>query len=426
MSSASEGRFLSSSVPLLTRVPRFATLLTDDGVTVEAVYEPCTAGFGASAGARAEPAADTPVIVVARVSATGWVNRPAPRVLAGSTGVLPACGRDHVLVPGPRAVRRALHGGRPRGAGSGGRGGVGADPGAPPGGYGRVLHGRLGGAPARRSVYGRIRGTRCGRSCTGARTAHGGALGAHSGAGVAHSDAVVAVSSPARWYYRGTAPMRRLHWVVTRPSGRLVGRYGFRTRIATEDWDPRPALPGRRGPAHRPGPAAARARRPGPVLPAGPPAHAGRGGGGGRRRAVAGAGDGARGEHDGPVAPCCGPDSQLGGWGGRCPRDPSWRAERAHRAPTNRPKEWRHGSGDDPLLGRGQGRRGHRGGAVRGGDPRRGARRRTRTAPRRAEPGAPAVLVLLIDGNPVGPRGHETVRLAEGGTVEVLPPFAGG
>ncbi|MFD8571013.1 MoaD/ThiS family protein [Streptomyces sp. NPDC057694] len=33
---------------------------------------------------------------------------------------------------------------------------------------------------------------------------------------------------------------------------------------------------------------------------------------------------------------------------------------------------------------------------------------------------------FLVDGNPVGTRGHETVRLAEGGTVEVLPPFAGG
>ncbi|MDQ0985341.1 MoaD/ThiS family protein [Streptomyces sp. V2I9] len=33
---------------------------------------------------------------------------------------------------------------------------------------------------------------------------------------------------------------------------------------------------------------------------------------------------------------------------------------------------------------------------------------------------------FLVDGNPVGSRGHETVRLAEGGTVEVLPPFAGG
>ncbi|MEU6476332.1 MoaD/ThiS family protein [Streptomyces sp. NPDC047017] len=33
---------------------------------------------------------------------------------------------------------------------------------------------------------------------------------------------------------------------------------------------------------------------------------------------------------------------------------------------------------------------------------------------------------FLIDGDPVGTRDHETVRLIEGGTVEVLPPFAGG
>ncbi|MFF7313734.1 MoaD/ThiS family protein [Streptomyces sp. NPDC008137] len=33
---------------------------------------------------------------------------------------------------------------------------------------------------------------------------------------------------------------------------------------------------------------------------------------------------------------------------------------------------------------------------------------------------------FLVDGDPVGTRGHETVRLADGGTVEVLPPFAGG
>jgi molybdopterin converting factor small subunit len=33
---------------------------------------------------------------------------------------------------------------------------------------------------------------------------------------------------------------------------------------------------------------------------------------------------------------------------------------------------------------------------------------------------------FLVDGDPVGSRGHETVRLADGGTVEVLPPFAGG
>ncbi|MFE0510623.1 alpha/beta hydrolase [Streptomyces sp. NPDC058964] len=56
-------------------------------------------------------------------------------------------------------------------------------------------------------------------------------------------DAVVSVSAPARWYYRGTAPMRRLHWLVTRPVGRLVGRYGLRTRIHHRDWDPVPVSP---------------------------------------------------------------------------------------------------------------------------------------------------------------------------------------
>ena len=41
----------------------------------------------------------------------------------------------------------------------------------------------------------------------------------HEGRTEAHTDAVVSVSAPARWYYRGTAPMRRLHWLVTRPDG---------------------------------------------------------------------------------------------------------------------------------------------------------------------------------------------------------------
>ncbi|MFH8978339.1 alpha/beta hydrolase [Streptomyces sp. NPDC017890] len=59
----------------------------------------------------------------------------------------------------------------------------------------------------------------------------------------ARTDAVVSVSSPARWYYRGTAPMRRLHWLVMRPAGRLVGRYGMRTRIHHRDWDPVPLSP---------------------------------------------------------------------------------------------------------------------------------------------------------------------------------------
>ncbi|MFM9368015.1 alpha/beta hydrolase [Streptomyces sp. Da 82-17] len=59
----------------------------------------------------------------------------------------------------------------------------------------------------------------------------------------AHADAVVSVSAPARWYYRGTAPMRRLHWLVTRRAGRVVGRHVLRTRIHHRDWDPVPLSP---------------------------------------------------------------------------------------------------------------------------------------------------------------------------------------
>lgn len=65
----------------------------------------------------------------------------------------------------------------------------------------------------------------------------------HMGRTEARTDAVVSVSAPARWYYRGTAPMRRVHWLVTRPGGRIVGRVGLRTRIHHRDWDPVPASP---------------------------------------------------------------------------------------------------------------------------------------------------------------------------------------
>jgi uncharacterized protein len=37
-------------------------------------------------------------------------------------------------------------------------------------------------------------------------------------------DAVVAVSAPARWYSRETAPMRRVHWLLEQPHGRLAAR----------------------------------------------------------------------------------------------------------------------------------------------------------------------------------------------------------
>lgn len=69
---------------------------------------------------------------------------------------------------------------------------------------------------------------------------HAGRKPAHDGA---HVDAVVSVSAPARWYYRGTAPMRRVHWAITRPAGRLVSRGLLHTRIHDKDWDPVPVPP---------------------------------------------------------------------------------------------------------------------------------------------------------------------------------------
>ncbi|GIH05049.1 alpha/beta hydrolase [Rhizocola hellebori] len=55
--------------------------------------------------------------------------------------------------------------------------------------------------------------------------------------------AVVSVSGPGRWYYRGTTPMRRVHWVVEKRLGRLVGRVALGTRIAKGGWDPLPEPP---------------------------------------------------------------------------------------------------------------------------------------------------------------------------------------
>lgn len=50
------------------------------------------------------------------------------------------------------------------------------------------------------------------------------------------ADAVVSVSAPSRWYVKDTRPMRRLHWLVERPTGRRVTRVVFGTRLA-DRWD---------------------------------------------------------------------------------------------------------------------------------------------------------------------------------------------
>ncbi|NEC02300.1 alpha/beta hydrolase [Streptomyces anulatus] len=207
-------------------------MLTDDGVPVEAVYEPCTAGVGTPGDAAVEGPAATPAIVVAH-GFTGSADRPAvrraARVLAQRAAVITFSFRGH---------------GR-----SGGRSTVGdrevLDLAAAVAWARRLGHARvvtvgfsMGGSVVLRHGALYTAESMAGRTavCVPAREGRTGSAGAHS-------DAVVSVSAPARWYYRGTAPMRRLHWVVTRPSGRLVGRYGLRTRIATEDWDPVPLSP---------------------------------------------------------------------------------------------------------------------------------------------------------------------------------------
>ncbi|MFF3794266.1 alpha/beta hydrolase family protein [Streptomyces sp. NPDC001981] len=228
MSSVSESSFRSSSVCLITPGARRTTLRTDDGLSIEAVYEPCTAG----AGPAADPVAADTAIVIAH-GFTGSADRPAvrraARVFSQRAAVITFSFRGH--------------------GGSGGRSTVGDR---------EVLD--LAAAVAWARSLGHRRVVTVGFSMGGSVVLRHGALytapGAtaaaeqlpltvpvHGGRTEAHADAVVAVSAPARWYYRGTAPMRRLHWVVTRPTGRLVGRYGFRTRIDHNEWSPVPLSP---------------------------------------------------------------------------------------------------------------------------------------------------------------------------------------
>jgi pimeloyl-ACP methyl ester carboxylesterase len=57
------------------------------------------------------------------------------------------------------------------------------------------------------------------------------------------ADAVVSVSGPGWWYYRGTRPMRKVHWAVEHRLGRLVTRTLLNTRISSGRWDPAPMPP---------------------------------------------------------------------------------------------------------------------------------------------------------------------------------------
>ncbi len=180
-------------------------LRTPDGVRLEARYEPCAAG-------------PTDTAVVVAHGFTGSADRPAVRraaaVLARHAAVVTFSFRGH---------------GR-----SGGRSTVGDR---------EVLDVAAAVEWARERGHARV--VTVGFSMGGSVVLRHAALYGekHEGRTDARTDAVVSVSAPARWYYRGTAPMRRVHWLITGRAGRLVGRYGFRTRIHNRDWDPVPLSP---------------------------------------------------------------------------------------------------------------------------------------------------------------------------------------
>lgn len=242
MSSGPAGQVTGSSyrppleTPPRTRLRR--SLHTVDGVTIDAAYEPGTRPSGDSA------MGSNDVVIVVAHGFTGDLDRPhvrrAAAVLARHAAVVTFSFRGH--------------------GASGGSSTVGD----------REVH-DLAAAVAWARELGHTRVATVGFSMGGSVVLRHAALSdARTDAVV---DAVVSVSAPARWYYRGTAPMRRLHWLVTRPVGRAIGRYGLRTRIHHRDWDPVPASPSSRSPSSR-RPPPDRPRRPGRLLPPGPPADA--------------------------------------------------------------------------------------------------------------------------------------------------------
>jgi pimeloyl-ACP methyl ester carboxylesterase len=183
-------------------------LYTADGIPIDSVYVPC-AGAGEPLPDTSRPPRRDLVFVVA-TGFTGDVDRPHVRRVAG---VLRAYG----------AVVTFSFRGHGR---SGGRSTVGDK---------EVLD--LAAAVEWARGLGHARVVTVGFSMGGSVVLRYAALEPGS------VDAVASVSAPARWYYRGTAPMRRLHWLVTRPAGRVVGRYGLRTRIHHREWDPVPLSP---------------------------------------------------------------------------------------------------------------------------------------------------------------------------------------
>ncbi|MFG2227354.1 alpha/beta hydrolase family protein [Streptomyces sp. NPDC048644] len=218
MTSGPEADLERSCVPSITSRGRRAALLTDDGVRIEAAYEPRTPGVPAGQNGGTDGRPEDLAIVLAH-GFTGALDRPALRRAA-------AAFRERAAV-----VTFSFRGH----GGSGGHSTLGD----------REV-GDLAAAVRWARSLGHRRVATVGFSMGGSVVLRHAALhrpGERRGRTDAHADAVVAVSAPARWYYRGTPSMRRLHWVVTRPTGRLVSRLGLRTRIHPDDWNPVPLSP---------------------------------------------------------------------------------------------------------------------------------------------------------------------------------------
>ena len=56
-------------------------------------------------------------------------------------------------------------------------------------------------------------------------------------------DAAVSVSGPGRWFYRGTEPMRKVHFVAEKRLGRMIARRFLNTRIDSRGWPVPDPLP---------------------------------------------------------------------------------------------------------------------------------------------------------------------------------------
>ena len=71
----------------------------------------------------------------------------------------------------------------------------------------------------------------------------GGSVALRQGGLIGCVDAVVSVSGPGHWFYRGTLPMRRVHFAAERRIGRLFAKYVLNTRISADGWPTPDPLP---------------------------------------------------------------------------------------------------------------------------------------------------------------------------------------